>query len=924
MRKHLMRITFVLLITFGFLLLPPIASTAHAAGVVSTCDELNLRAALSGGGTVTFSCDGTIQLSSPITISSDTTIDGSGHTVAISGNVSQVFIVNSGIIVTMQNLSISNSYSEHHSAITNVGTLTISNCTFSNNESFSDGDGGAIWNGSTLTISNSTFNDNHTIGNGGAIANLGTLTVTSSSFNNNSSHSSSPDPNGYGGAIFNSGTLLVRDSHFAGNSAEGNTACGIDCFEQRGDGGAIYGSSGGTVTVVRSTFTGGDSGAIDMIDSKLTIKNSTFDHLDRAADPSWGAGVLALRGTVTISNSTFSENQSHHGAGIYAEGSTLTITNTSFLGNTADGGGGGVHLDGGTVNITRNLFWSNQAVDGGGISVGIRSSSARIWMDNNTFYTNNASDTGGAVSILQFPIFFSQPGQVTIANSTFSRNSAPNGGGIFHTNTFPNSSAPEIFTIKNTILAHGDSGGNCAFEQSVPGDGTLLLAGDYNFSDDGSCNFTAPHSMNSTDPKLVPALLNNGGPTGTVALDPTSPAVDFIPPGACTGAQGDPLTTDQRGYFRISDSNYDGVANCDSGAFELYSTPSTDVQKGPTFAVNTTADSHETLCLKTTCSLHDAIMMANAWSLRQGPGKFATVKLAADTTYVLDSADSTTPYGANGLPIIIGRISLQANGSTITRASALNFRFFQVNKGGNLIFNQGTLSSGIADDFGGALLNIGTMTLNHSTLRNHTSSKRGGAIFNVGRMRVLNSTIHSNQASGLGGGVFNQGTLTIANSTLTGNSAGNGGGLASKKGSVGLINATLSKDNVSKIIREIVVNGGSITFANTIVGDAAGARNCHFAKSSTHTDQGNNLDSGNTCGFSTSNGSIIKKSPNLATLADNGGPTQTMALQTGSPAINAGNNTVCNAAPVNNLDQRGVTRITTTDPTCDLGAYEAQ
>jgi len=62
--------------------------------------------------------------------------------------------------------------------------------------------------------------------------------------------------------------------------------------------------------------------------------------------------------------------------------------------------------------------------------------------------------------------------------------------------------------------------------------------------------------------------------------------------------------------------------------------------------------------------------------------------------------------------------------------------------------------------------------------------------------------------------------------------------------------------------------------------------------------------------------------PNLGSLADNGGPTQTFALLTGSSAINAGDSTTCVASPVSNLDQRGVTRPQGAQ--CDIGAYEYQ
>jgi len=57
-------------------------------------------------------------------------------------------------------------------------------------------------------------------------------------------------------------------------------------------------------------------------------------------------------------------------------------------------------------------------------------------------------------------------------------------------------------------------------------------------------------------------------------------------------------------------------------------------------------------------------------------------------------------------------------------------------------------------------------------------------------------------------------------------------------------------------------------------------------------------------------------------LANNGGPTQTIALEPGSPAIDAGDQSVCAAPPVNSLDQRGYVRPGAGVSRCSIGAYE--
>jgi hypothetical protein len=65
---------------------------------------------------------------------------------------------------------------------------------------------------------------------------------------------------------------------------------------------------------------------------------------------------------------------------------------------------------------------------------------------------------------------------------------------------------------------------------------------------------------------------------------------------------------------------------------------------------------------------------------------------------------------------------------------------------------------------------------------------------------------------------------------------------------------------------------------------------------------------------------------NLGPLANNGGPTQTMALVSPSSAIDSGDTATCASAPVNSIDQRGLSRLMDGDENgstvCDIGAYE--
>jgi hypothetical protein len=153
-------------------------------------------------------------------------------------------------------------------------------------------------------------------------------------------------------------------------------------------------------------------------------------------------------------------------------------------------------------------------------------------------------------------------GTLTVTNCTFSGNSAGgSGGGIFNNSG--------VTRLKSTILAAEPSGGNCAGANTPP----VTDAG-FNISDDNSCGFSGTSIDNSAALHLDPAgLANNGGPTQTIALEPNSEAVDFIPAASCTDQSSPtplPLTTDQRGLPRPDPGNPNF---CDAGAFELTTMP---------------------------------------------------------------------------------------------------------------------------------------------------------------------------------------------------------------------------------------------------------------------------------------------------------------------------------------------------------------
>jgi hypothetical protein len=117
--------------------------------------------------------------------------------------------------------------------------------------------------------------------------------------------------------------------------------------------------------------------------------------------------------------------------------------------------------------------------------------------------------------------------------------------------------------VKNSILPN-NAGGNC-HDFNLSNRGTK--SGGHNLSDDATCAdlFTETGDLNSTPAGLDPAgLKNNGGPTETIALLSTSPAVNAISVSSCSDVNGSPINTDQRGVPRPQ-----GPA-CDIGAYERF------------------------------------------------------------------------------------------------------------------------------------------------------------------------------------------------------------------------------------------------------------------------------------------------------------------------------------------------------------------
>jgi hypothetical protein len=264
----------------------------------------------------------------------------------------------------------------------------------------------------------------------------------------------------------------------------------------------------------------------------------------------------------------------------------------------------------------------------------------------------------------------------------------------------------------------------------------------------------------------------------------------------------------------------------------------------------------------------------------------------------------------------------------------------------------------------GAITNFGTLTISGCTLTGNSRSVAGGAIYSNGTLTVRHSTISENYADGYswtngaayGGGIYVAGgTLTLSSSTVANNAVyggayyfvdpdspywpnggewygqdAYGGGVYVAGGTVSIDHSTIAGNYAEGGWGDGLYSygysfGGGVfvgthaTFQarNSIVADNTAWNNSDL--SGAVASLGHNLigDSAGGAGYAASD--LLNVDPRLGPLQDNGGPTHTMALLAGSPALDAGDNT---GAPA--YDQRGAGFPRIFGDAIDIGAFEAQ
>ncbi len=258
---------------------------------------------------------------------------------------------------------------------------------------------------------------------------------------------------------------------------------------------------------------------------------------------------------------------------------------------------------------------------------------------------------------------------------------------------------------------------------------------------------------------------------------------------------------------------------------------------------------------------------------------------------------------------------------------------------------------------GGVVAYSDTLTITRSVVSNNTALRDGaGQYSSVGvgginaqgyKLIIVDSTVGNNTTTGDGGGILSDtADTTITGSTISSNSANHGSGLLLRDyryaGTISVTNSTVSGNTGGSAIENLY--SSAVTLTNTTVANNATGvanpgsstpnypgrltvRNSILANTGPNcaigsiTSGGYNVVSDVSCGFTAGGTDLISVNPKIGLLANNGGPTRTHALNSGSPAIDA-------IPPAGGCrfgitaDQRGTARPFGAG--CDIGAYELE
>lgn len=865
-----------------------------------------------------FSTPRIITLTAQLDVTDSVTINGPGlANLTVSGNnASRVFNVSSaaGILnVTLAGMRITGGrvtgadgggvFVGEHQNVTILDSLITVNTVVA--ATSSSGGGIGVGLDGRLTVRNSTVSGNTCTGRGGGIYfySDGSLVLENSTISGNSSGDA-----GGGGGIYFFGTvtgagLQIRNTTISGNTAGGGgSGGGVSLVSFLGIAviqNCTISSNSSTATSTAAGLAGGgisqqDSSGRMLLQSSIVSGNTTASATAARADIS----SFTISGLVTATNSAIGMDP---GPGVLSPASSNNLPFGANLDLQPLANNGGLNQ---TRALGANSLAANKGSNPAGLATDERGSARS---------QGGAPDIGAFESALTTPTAISAPPNVTAAASTFQ------------------------FTVTYAAAAGINVG--------TLGNGDVRVTGP---------GFNLPASFVGVDTNT------NGTPrVATYSITPPGGAWDPADFGTYTIAVELSAVADVNGAF---------VPSFAIGSFQALV---------PTVTVVTNAND------SLTGSLRQAIVDANTRpgpdAINFDPAFFNVARTINLTGSELLITDSLTINGTGANLLTVRRDPAAGTQFRIFDVNGPGFINVTISgltiSGGNTAGVSSGSGGGTTGDGAALLMFNDTVTLDGVIISNNTSGSEGGGIAvanavdpsgGAGVLIVRNSTISGNTSNGVpppsttayggaGGGIYfsNGGSLLMENSTISGNTSTNfnGGGLY-LYGVVGPVGVTIRNSTISgntagrqagglylKLVGTALIQNSTIANNTATIGPGGGIN--AFVPTGgitlTSTVVANNTGPGapDVSGAVTASFSLIRDqtgatitgsnnlpagtNPMLGALINNGGPTSTMALQAGSPLINAGTN------PANlTTDQRGAGFARVSGAAADIGAFEVQ
>ncbi len=630
-------------------------------------------------------------------------------------------------------------------------------------------------------------------------------------------------------------------------------------------------------------------------------------------------GAPTLQGNVIEGNTSLGLGQEAYGGGVQLENTKASLVENIIASNVVSGTesyGGAVHMVGGTgIILLGNTVLSNTALvqgRGGGLAV----QSTGLTITGGLIQDNAASSLGGGIWVSD------EVGEVTLTmqGGLVTENRADVGGGLYNRAEVTQAT---VILDQTAFISNTATSSVALLDADIDFGGAPLAGGLVNSG--ANAGTAALHLMDSevrgNTAFDIGGIMNFGSDGGTAVLTVSGSVISGnIAIGGIAGGILNSQAFNGQAQAVISNTTIQLNEAGDQGA-GLYNTAVmtllTSMVDGNISADNGGGIWNSGLFTMTSSSLTNNQATANGGGLfNMANGSFWSIASAIEGN-MADSDNNAMGDGGG----------IYNNGSVDIVASSLSSN--QAASFGGGIFNDDVFTAtnalihdNQADDGAGILAEGGSTTaILSSTVSGNTTIMGGGAgINNNGALIVQASTFSGNQTTsmnGNGAGILNNDQATILNSTVSGNvSLGFGGGIRNAA-SITLTNVTVF-NNTGALGAGGVQNMDTALATNTIIA-ANSPDNC----SDPLNTLGHNLEDADTCALNPGLNDLIGLNPLLGPLADNGGVAESLthALNSMSPAIDAGDNAACPAA-----DQRGGSRPVDGDGNgsaiCDIGSYE--